>query len=160
MAHKGVASISERNLQALAWEIITADEPNIIEKYGGLNNASAYIGMMPSRKLGIVILANRGNVYPNEVGRRIMLDIVAPSSGAREEVACEDGPEVLPHSCRSLLIADICEWPDLVLGVEPTRRLVWQFGDIPNESRCSLYPLPPLSIVLSQRQQMLQSTGR
>jgi beta-lactamase class C len=58
-----VVSISERNLQALAWEIITGDEPNIIEKYGGLNNASAYIGMMPSRKLGIVILANRGNVY-------------------------------------------------------------------------------------------------
>lgn len=75
LAHRGVVSISERNLQALAWEILTGDEPNIIEKYGGLNNASAYIGMMPSRKLGIVILANRGNVYPNEVGRRIMLEI-------------------------------------------------------------------------------------
>jgi beta-lactamase class C len=83
LAHRGVLSISERNLQALAWEIITADEPNIIEKYGGLNNASAYIGMMPSRKLGIVILANRGNVYPNEVGRRIMLEIAATLSGVR-----------------------------------------------------------------------------
>ena len=83
LAHKGVVSISERNLQALAWEIITADEPNIIEKYGGLNNASAYIGMMPSHKLGIVILANRGNVYPNEVGRRIMLEIAATLSGVR-----------------------------------------------------------------------------
>ena len=83
MAHRGVVSISERNLQALAWEIITADEPNIIEKYGGLNNASAYIGMMPSRKLGIVILANRGNVYPNEGGRRIMLEIAATLSGVR-----------------------------------------------------------------------------
>ena len=31
--------------------------------------------MMPSRKLGIVILANRGNVYPAEVGRTIMFEL-------------------------------------------------------------------------------------
>jgi hypothetical protein len=30
---------------------------------------------MPSRKLGIVILANRGDLHPNEVGRRIMLEL-------------------------------------------------------------------------------------
>ena len=53
------------------------------EEYGGLDNASAYIGMMPSHKLGIVILANRGNVYPNEVGRRIMLEIRVTLSGVR-----------------------------------------------------------------------------
>ena len=52
--------------------------PTIVEKYGGLNNASAYIGMVPDRKLGIVILGNRGNQYPNEVGRRILLEFAAP----------------------------------------------------------------------------------
>jgi hypothetical protein len=31
--------------------------------------------MMPSRKFGIVILTNRGNQYPNEVGRKIMLEL-------------------------------------------------------------------------------------
>jgi beta-lactamase class C len=45
--------------------------------HGGLNNASAYIGMMPTRKLGIVILSNRGNQYPNEPGRRILLELAA-----------------------------------------------------------------------------------
>ena len=34
--------------------------------------------MMPRRKLGIVILGNRGNQYPNEVGRRIMLKLATP----------------------------------------------------------------------------------
>jgi hypothetical protein len=34
--------------------------------------------MVPRRKLGIVILGNRGNQYPNEIGRRIMLDLAAP----------------------------------------------------------------------------------
>src|SRR5499427_3046510 len=58
LAHRNVFRIGPRNSQALAWEIISDKEPTIIEKYGGLNNSSAYIGMMPSRKLGIVILSN------------------------------------------------------------------------------------------------------
>jgi beta-lactamase class C len=75
LAQQGVFAISPRNTQALAWEISHGDEPPIIEKYGGLNNSSAYIGMMPSRKFGIVILTNRGNQYPNEVGRQIMFEL-------------------------------------------------------------------------------------
>jgi hypothetical protein len=27
-----------------------------IDKYGGMNNASAYIGLIPERKFGVVIL--------------------------------------------------------------------------------------------------------
>ena len=77
LAHRNVFPIGPRNSQALAWEIISDKEPTIIEKYGGLNNASAYIGMMPSRKLGIVILGNRGNQYPNEPERRILVELAA-----------------------------------------------------------------------------------
>jgi beta-lactamase class C len=78
LAQRSVLTIGPRNFQALAWEVIRDDAPAIVEKYGGLNNASAYIGMMPSRKLGIVIMTNRANQYPNEVGRRIMLELSAP----------------------------------------------------------------------------------
>ena len=74
LAHRNVVRIGPRNWQALAWEIFGRG-PSIIEKYGGLNNASAYIGLMPSRKLGIVILGNRGNQYPNEPGRRILVEL-------------------------------------------------------------------------------------
>jgi hypothetical protein len=34
--------------------------------------------MMPSRKLGVVILGNRGNQFPNEVGRRILRELAGP----------------------------------------------------------------------------------
>jgi beta-lactamase class C len=77
LAQQGVLAIGPRNAQALAWEVISDDEA-IVEKYGGLNNASAYIGMIPRRKLGIVILGNRGNQYPNEVGRRMLLELAGP----------------------------------------------------------------------------------
>ena len=77
LAQQSVVTIGPRNLQALAWEVTSGNAPTIVEKYGGLNNASAYIGMMPSRQFGIVILGNRGNLYPNEIGRRILLELAA-----------------------------------------------------------------------------------
>jgi len=78
LARQGVLAIGPRTQQALAWEIIFENERPIVEKYGGLNNASAYIGMMPGRKLGIVILGNRGNLYPSDAGRRILRDLAGP----------------------------------------------------------------------------------
>jgi beta-lactamase class C len=49
LAQQAVVTIGPRNRQALAWEVIVGSAPTIVEKYGGLDNASAYIGMMPSR---------------------------------------------------------------------------------------------------------------
>ena len=77
LAHQSVWTIGPRNRQALAWEVLGTDAPTITEKYGGLHNASAYIGMMLRHKLGIVILGNRAKQYPNEVGRRILLELTA-----------------------------------------------------------------------------------
>src|SRR5215469_8750355 len=65
--------INAQHAQALAWEI--ENEPNltIVDKPGGLNNASAYIGLVPERKLGIVILINRGDAFPFEAARQVIL---------------------------------------------------------------------------------------
>jgi beta-lactamase class C len=59
--------------QAMAWETIGTDGPTIVDKPGGLNNASAYIGLVPERKIGIIILANRGDVHPFEAARSTIL---------------------------------------------------------------------------------------
>jgi hypothetical protein len=37
-----------------------------------MDNASAYIGLVPERKVGIVILGNRGNMAAWETGRSIL----------------------------------------------------------------------------------------
>lgn len=72
-AQRPAFRITYRNSQALGWEIIHEGALDIVEKNGGINNATSYIGMIPSRRLGIVILSNRGDQYPAEVGRCIML---------------------------------------------------------------------------------------
>jgi beta-lactamase class C len=60
--------VSPKFGQAMAWENVHLDGVNIVDKPGGLNNASAYIGLVPKRNIGIVLLANRGD-FPHENAR-------------------------------------------------------------------------------------------
>jgi beta-lactamase class C len=54
--------------QGMAWETVHLPGVTVVDKPGGLNNASGYIGLVPARRLGIVLLANRGE-YPHEIAR-------------------------------------------------------------------------------------------
>lgn len=63
--------------QAMAWEVNDIDGVTIIDKPGGLNNASAYLGLVPDRKIALVILSNRGDVYPHEPARAAILPQLA-----------------------------------------------------------------------------------
>ncbi len=77
LTQQGVFRISPRNTQALAWEVNDYGGPVIVDKPGGLENSSTYIGMVPSKKLGIVILANRGYQHPYEIARQSLLPALA-----------------------------------------------------------------------------------
>ena len=54
--------------QAMAWETVHLPGLTVVDKPGGLNNASGYIGLVPAHRIGIVLLANRGD-YPHEIAR-------------------------------------------------------------------------------------------
>jgi beta-lactamase class C len=69
--------VDSHDAQALAWEINDIAGPTVIDKPGGINNSSAYIGMVPAQKLGIVILVNRGSRNPYEVARQVILPALA-----------------------------------------------------------------------------------
>jgi len=73
---RGIFPMSRRVTQGLAWEVNRGPRL-IVEKNGGLNNTTTYIGMMSDEKLGIVVLSNRGsNNAGAPIGRRIMLGLV------------------------------------------------------------------------------------
>jgi beta-lactamase class C len=72
MAQAPAFPIGPHSAQALAWEIDDTASPTVIDKNGGLNNASAYMGMMPARRLGIVVLSNRGGIDVAQAGRRAL----------------------------------------------------------------------------------------
>jgi beta-lactamase class C len=80
---RGTFQMSRRVTQGLAWEV-DRGPPLIIEKNGGLNNTTTYIGMIPGEKLGVVILSNRGsNNAGAPIGRRIMLGLAGLSAEAQ-----------------------------------------------------------------------------
>jgi beta-lactamase class C len=67
--------------QAMAWETINVDGVGVLDKPGGLNNASAYVGLVPARKIGVLLLANRGE-FPHEIARNHVLPALARMAGA------------------------------------------------------------------------------
>ena len=84
LAQQGVFTVNPRFTQALGWQLVRNDDLTIVDKNGGLNNTSTYIGMIPQKRLGIVILANRGKEPATRIGRQIMLAL------ARSNVAASD----------------------------------------------------------------------
>ena len=68
--------------QAMAWENVHLDGVTVIDKPGGLSNASAYIGLVPARRLGIALLANRGE-YPHEIARYRILPALSQLVSSR-----------------------------------------------------------------------------
>jgi len=70
--HQGVFTVSPRLKIGLAWQIVSAGNLTIMDKNGGLNNTSTYIGFAPQQKLGVIILVNRGKQHATGIGRQIL----------------------------------------------------------------------------------------
>jgi beta-lactamase class C len=74
LTHRPVIPIESGTMQAMAWEARPNDS-NMVDKYGGLNNASAFIAFMPARKIGVLLLGNRGSLPVATAGRAILHDL-------------------------------------------------------------------------------------
>jgi beta-lactamase class C len=77
MTQRAAFRVDDHYAQAMAWEINKLSGPTIVDKPGGLNNASAYVGLVPEQHLGIVILSNRGDIHPYEAARNTILPELA-----------------------------------------------------------------------------------
>src|SRR5262249_60614890 len=58
LAQAGMFTVSERFTQALAWQVVRNGDVTFVDKNGALSNTATYIGMIPGKRLGIVILSN------------------------------------------------------------------------------------------------------
>ena len=74
LTHRPIIPIESGTMQAMAWEA-RPDDSNMVDKYGGLNNASAFIAFLPARKIGVVLLGNRGSLPVATAGRAILHDL-------------------------------------------------------------------------------------
>ena len=71
-AQQPVFTVNPHFKQGLAWQDVRSGTLLIVDKNGGLNNTSTYIGFAPERKLGVAILVNRGKQHATGIGRQIL----------------------------------------------------------------------------------------
>jgi beta-lactamase class C len=88
-AQQPVFTVGPRLKIGLAWQNFSSGNLLILDKNGGLNNTSTYIGLAPQRKLGVVILVNRGKQHATGIGRQILhalaQDQLQPSTDGEPE---------------------------------------------------------------------------
>ena len=72
LTQQPVFTVNPHFKQALAWQDVQSGNLLIRDKNGGLNNTSTYIGFAPERKLGVIILVNRGQQHATGIGRQIL----------------------------------------------------------------------------------------
>ncbi len=69
-------ALSDKVSYALGWVIQQTPEGNIVWHNGGTAAFGAYVGMVPDRNIGVIVLTNETNVgFPDAVGRWI-LDLI------------------------------------------------------------------------------------
>jgi beta-lactamase class C len=84
-AQTGMFTVNPRFTQALAWELVHNGDITFVDKNGGLSNTSTYIGMIPGKRLGIVILSNCGGEPATRIGRQIMLALARSTAVVSDE---------------------------------------------------------------------------
>jgi beta-lactamase class C len=85
LAQRPIAAYPPYFTQALAWEV-RQSAATIVDKNGALNNTSSYFGLIPDKRIGMVLLTNRGEQYVAKVGRRTLLRLGLPEDIALKEL--------------------------------------------------------------------------
>lgn len=76
LAQKGYFKVNSHLTMGLGWQrFLHENQVLIIDKNGGLEGFSTYIGMLPEEETGIVILCNRGYTHVTKIGREILLQL-------------------------------------------------------------------------------------
>src|SRR5215475_7128326 len=84
-AQQPVFTVSPRLSIGLAWQNVHTGNLTIIDKNGGLDTTSTYIGFAPQQKLGVVILVNRGKQQATIYGRQIIHALAQDQSAPSDE---------------------------------------------------------------------------
>jgi beta-lactamase class C len=79
IAQKGYYKVNDHLTMGLAWQRVETKGLLLIDKNGGVPGFSSYIGMIPEKKIGIVILANKSKAECTKIGRLLLLRLAKAS---------------------------------------------------------------------------------
>lgn len=70
---QGFVKVNDKLTMGLGWQRVNHEGFLLIDKNGGVEGFSSYIGMVPDKKIGIVLLADRGKTDITQLGRKILI---------------------------------------------------------------------------------------
>jgi len=73
LAQKGLYKVNANLTMGLGWQKFAKEDLIIVDKNGGVEGFSSYIGLIPDKKIGIVLLANKGKAQLTKIGREILI---------------------------------------------------------------------------------------
>jgi beta-lactamase class C len=65
-------TVRKHFIMGLGWQRFDFEGTLVINKNGGLTGFTSYIGWIPEKKIGVVILTNKGKARPTAVGRYLL----------------------------------------------------------------------------------------
>ncbi|PJD97012.1 MAG: serine hydrolase [Parachlamydia sp.] len=75
LAQKGIYKVNANLTMGLGWQRFNQEEVVFVDKNGGVEGFSSYIGFIPDKKIGIVLLANKGKAKLTKTGRQVLYDL-------------------------------------------------------------------------------------
>jgi beta-lactamase class C len=72
LAQQPFYNVRKHFIMGLGWQRFDFEDTLIINKNGGLTGFASYIGWMPEKKIGIIILTNKGKARPTALGRYLL----------------------------------------------------------------------------------------
>lgn len=82
LAHKTYFKVGENLSLGLAWQTVKSQGLTIIDKNGGVNGYSCYIGFTQNNQVGVVLLTNKGSTQVTTLGRKL-IHMLAPLTNPR-----------------------------------------------------------------------------
>ena len=69
ITHMARVAVTEKMAYAMGWMIESTPKGTIVWHNGGTPSFGAYVGLLPDRKIGVVVLTNEANNgFPDAVG--------------------------------------------------------------------------------------------
>lgn len=76
LTHKDFFKANNKLTLGLGWQKVMVDGNLVLDKNGGLAGFSSYIGFIPDKKIGVVILANKSKIQSTGIGRRLLRELL------------------------------------------------------------------------------------
>lgn len=136
LAQRSRAPVATNMTIGLNWHILAAGDDTIAWHNGGTGGYRAFVGMIPGKKIGVVVLTNQAGEGADDIGFHLLrpaLPLALKAAPPKQRSAIELSPDVLERYVGRYEFAP-------TFAIDVTREGSQLFGQATGQSRFQLWP--------------------